>query len=599
MAIRSNVISVNAAGTLDGLFRERVRRTPEAIAYRRFERGADAWQEYTWTAMAAEVSRWQHALRAEHLEQGDRVALLLRNGIEWVTFEQAALGLGLVVVPLYVEDRPDNIAYIVRDAGVKLLLLQDATHWHRLRDALEGIESLRRIWLLHTRSAAGEEHAGTRSVNEVLPERAGALRERGGDPHRLATIVYTSGTTGRPKGVMLSHRNILAVAHGALEVLDVFESDVLLSFLPLSHSFERTCGYYLPMMAGASVAFARSVQQLAEDIRTIRPTALISVPRVFERIYDRIQQQARGSLPARLLLRLTVHCGWRRFLVRQRRAWPGPALLLWPLLDPLVARRVRERLGGRLRLAVSGGAALPPAVARLFIGLGTDVLQGYGMTETSPVVSANTLEQNRPESVGRPLPGIVVRIATGEELLVKGPCVMLGYWNNHSATGETIDAEGWLHTGDRAHIDDHGFITITGRIKDILVMSNGEKVSPVDMESAITLDPLFDQAMLVGEGRAYLAALVVINSDHWFGLARQHRLDPFDAASLRDRRLQHDLVARVGRLLHDFPGYAKVRRVAALLEPWTIDNGLVTPTLKTKRAAVMQRYAQAIGRLYD
>ncbi len=399
---------------------------------------------------------------------------------------------------------------------------------------------------------------------------------------------------------MLSHYNILATAEASLEALNVRNQHVFLSFLPLSHTFERTCGYYVPMMCGATVVYSRSIQQLADDLQAIKPTVLISVPRIFERVYDRIQQQlwARSALP-RILFKLAVGVGWRRFEVNQGRARRSPVLLLWPLLNRLVASKVQARLGGRLQMAVSGGAALPLTVAKTFIGLGINVIQGYGMTETSPVLTANRHKHNQPASVGLALPGVDLRIGEQDELLAKSPGIMLGYWNNHRATSEIIEPDGWLHTGDKARIDEQGFVHITGRIKDILVLSNGEKIPPADMEAAITLQPAFDQALIIGEGRSYLTALVVLNPEEWVSLAQRHELDPFDEASLQDRALQNSLLRMISDALHDFPGYAKIRRVTPLLKPWTVDNDLLTPTLKVKRARVLEHYRDAIEKMYN
>jgi long-chain acyl-CoA synthetase len=258
---------------------------------------------------------------------------------------------------------------------------------------------------------------------------------------------------------------------------------------------------------------------------------------------------------------------------------------------------VLAKLGGRMRAAVSGGAALPFEVGRVFIGLGVPLVQGYGLTETSPVIAVNPLVDNRPRSVGVLLRGLRARIGADDELQVKGPSVMLGYWNNHAATARVIDADGWLHTGDQARMED-GYLYITGRIKDILVLSNGEKVPPGDMESAIGLDPLFEQVMVVGEGRPFLSALAVLNADLWPALARQHGLAPQDPASLTDHGLHRELLLRIREVLSDFPGYAKIRRVALSLEPWTIDNGLQTPTLKIKRAAVLEHHRADIEGMY-
>jgi long-chain acyl-CoA synthetase len=592
----TDYISPQQAGTLDGLLRERVRRTPQGLAYRSFEREAAHWTDWCWQDVAREVARWQQALAAEGLLPGERVGLLLRNCPQWVLFEQAALGLGLVVVPLYLEDRPDNTAYILQDAGARVLLLPEE-RFGRLREALADVATLQRIVVV------GDEDDGddprVRTLAAWLPPPGEyAPPVRAGSPDDLATIVYTSGTTGRPKGVMLSHRNILSNTDAALSLERFRTDDLFLSFLPLSHMLERMAGCYLPMMAGCGVAFARSVQQLAEDLLHQRPTILIAVPRVFERVYGRIQSQLeRRPLPARLLFRATLAVGWQRFLRQQgRRRW-SPALLAWPVLQRLVAGKVAERLGGRLRLAVSGGAALSPAVARFFLSLGLVLVQGYGLTEASPVVSVNLPADNEPSGVGLPLPGVEVCVGVDDELLVRGPNVMLGYWNHPDATRAAVDSGGWLHTGDQVHIEG-GHIRIIGRLKDVLVLSNGEKVPPSEMEGAIMLDPMFEHALLLGEGESHLAALVALNEEQWPGLARRLGLDPQAADSLQSPALQRFLVQHIGGLLREFPGYAKVRRVAATLEPWSVDNGLLTPTMKLRRREVSTRYAEQIADLF-
>lgn len=596
-----DLISVEQARTLDGLFAQRVRRSPERLAYQRFVSGGEL-VDLTWAEMGARVARWRQALSQEALGPGDRVAILLRNCPEWVMFDQAALGLGLVTVPLYTEDRAENAAYILRDAAVKLLLIQDTGRWRRLAPALGDPDCPGRVVVLDPGPEGGRLGDDPRLVAAAdwLPAQAReTLIQRPGDPHALASIVYTSGTTGHPKGVMLSHHNMLSVAHAGLTMLSCYQQDRVLSFLPLSHTLERTVGYYLPIMAGASVAYARSVAQLGEDLARVRPTLVIAVPRVFERIHGRLLEQARARGPlAQGLLRAAADTGWRRFLWTQGRGSWHPSLLAWPLFKRLVADKLAARLGGRLRLAVSGGAALPLEVARLFIGLGIPILQGYGLTETSPVVSVNTLEDNDPASVGLPLRGVQVRIGPQDELLVKGPGVMLGYWNNHAATAQVIDAQGWLHTGDQARIE-QGHIYLTGRLKDILVLSNGEKVPPGDMEMAIGLDPLFEQVLVVGEGRPFLGALLVLNEQLWPALAQGYGLDPDAPASLADGRLVGDMLGRLRQALHGFPGYAKIRRLTLLLEPWTIENGLLTPTLKVKRAQVLERHRPQVELMYS
>ena len=595
-----DVIEPAVAGTLDGLFFERVKRSPDAPAYRHFTGKGQAgeWVDYTWRQAFDEVCRWRAALAAEGLEEGDRVAVALRNCPDWAFFDMAALSLGLVVVPLYTDDRPDNTAYILADSQSRVLLLQDERFWERLRPQLAAGAGPGRVVLQHGEDREGGDER-IRAAAGWLPPTGPAWEPAGRDGHGLASIVYTSGTTGRPKGVMLSHQNMMFVAHGALQMVDCEPHEVFLSFLPLSHTLERTGGYYLPMMTGSCVAYSRSIAQLASDLQQVRPSILIAVPRIFEKVYGRIQQQTqeKGKV-ARALYELTVKVGWRRFLVRQgRRSW-GPGLLLWPLLDKLVAGKVTARLGGRLRLAVSGGAPLNEEVARMFIALGVPILQGYGLTETSPVISVNPPEDNDPASVGRVLPGIEAKIGEADELMVRGPGVMLGYWNNDEATRETIEPDGWLHTGDQARLE-NGHLYITGRIKDILVLSNGEKVPPGDIETAICLDELIDQAILIGEGRPFLSAIVVLSPEAWPGFAAANGLAAEDPATLRDPKVSQLLARRITRQLKDFPGYARVRRVIPSMEAWTIESGLLTPTMKVKRNQVLKRYADDIRAIYE
>jgi long-chain acyl-CoA synthetase len=596
---QTDIIPVETAGTLDGLFRERMRRSPDGVAYRDYERSNGRWRDLTWKQTDEGISRWQAALSREGLARGDRVAVMLRNCPEWVMFEHAALRMGLVVVPLYTADRPENAAYVLSDAGARVLLLEELAQWRALAGSGIPLDGLVRVVTIQ--SSPGETGDDrVRAMHAWLPERAVELPQVDNDPHQLATIIYTSGTSGRPKGVMLSHHNILTNAFGCTWVAPLSRQDLLLSFLPLSHAFERTAGYYVPMMCGATVAYARSIQQLAEDLLTVRPTILVSVPRIYERVYAGVRDNlASGPGIGRLLFELTVEIGFGRFERRQGRGGWRPAHLLWPLLEALVARKVMARLGGRLRGAMSGGAALSAEISRVFIGLGLPLLQGYGMTESSPVVSSNTFDDNVPGTVGRPIPGVEVRLGEHDALLIRGPNVMLGYWNNPEATRAVLAPDGWLNSGDIARIDARGTITITGRLKEIIVMSTGEKIPPADMEAAILRDPLFEQAMLVGEGRSYLSVLAVLDSAQWEEAAKQRGLDADWRRLAHDRNLEEMLLQRIARQISGFPGYAKVYRVALSPEPWTIDNGLLTPTLKLRRNRVLERYQAEVDWLYQ
>jgi long-chain acyl-CoA synthetase len=627
-----DVITPQEAGTLHGLFLERVRRSPDKVAYRHFER--NEWRDLTWREMLDEVARWQAAMAGLALQRGDRVAVMLRNCPCWVAFDQAAMSLGLVVVPLYAVDRPDNIAYILNDAGAKVLLFENDEQWQALRTVRSQLGGMLRFISVANLRDNKEPRllpmaeflplAGNPHPNPLPPAGEGAkipspqsspANGRGGErknqlsiseslreicSNELASIIYTSGTTGKPKGVMLSHANLLNNAHACLDIFPVGENDLFLSFLPLSHALERTVGYYLPVMAGASVAFARSVAQLAGDLHATRPTILISVPRIYERIYGAIATRLDESPPSsRKLFDFSARIGWARFLHRQGRGPWQASFLLWPLLDKLVAQKVLGHLGGRLRLALSGGAALQPHISRALIGLGLPMIQGYGLTETSPVISANSLENNYPESVGRPLRGVQVKLGEQDVLLVKGPNVMLGYWNAPEATKAILDADGWLNTGDIVRISDTGHLYITGRTKDIIVMSNGEKVPPGDMEMALLRDPLFDQIMIFGEAHPYLVALAVVNAETWERFAKEVGVRADMPEAFSDSRVEGKVLERIARSLRGFPGYANVRRVLLFNKPWDMENGLLTPTLKVRRNRVAQQFADEINHLYE
>ncbi len=594
--MRKDLISPKCAVTLAGLFQERVERTPDNPAYRQFDIGTKSWNSKTWKEMASEVARWQLAFQKEGLEKGDRVAVMLKNCRDWVVFDQAALGLGLVTVPLYPDDRPDNVAYIVADAGVKLLVVEGKLQWKRLQEVGENLSDVKRIVSVNTIEEEDEPRdERLEALNEWLYGLSGPIQNIKDEAKSLASIVYTSGTTGKPKGVMLTHQNMFENAYASAKTIDVFVEDVLLSFLPLSHTLERSIGYYLPVITGSEVVYARSITLLSDDLQKVKPTIMISVPRIYEKVYGKIKiGLEKKSNFAKALFAKTIKVGFQRFEHQQGRAKWSLSFLLWPVLNALVAKKVLQKLGGQMRFTVAGGAPLPGPVAKVFLGLGLDVLHGYGLTESSPVICVNTVEDNVPESIGKTLPGIEVRIGENDELQSRSRCVMQGYWKLEEATKKTFTEDGWLKTGDKARIDDEGRIYITGRIKEILVLSNGEKVPPADMEMAISLDPLFEQTLIIGEGRSYLAALITLEPDEWVKYAKSKDLDPKDPESLKDKFIVKDLTLRIAQLTKEFPGFAKVRKVAFYKDQWTIDDGLLTPKMSMKRNRIMEFHAQDI-----
>jgi len=537
--------------------------TPGRILYRQFIDGA--WRDVSARDIAAYAARWQAFFKSQGLGRGERVALCLKNGIHWVAADQGALGLGLVVVPLYADDNPENVAWCLQNSGARLLVAENS----RMAAALAKSHETLGAKLPRTLCLAADEGSADATVEAALPKEAGKFEVVAFEDDTLATICYTSGTVGRPKGVMLAHGNILANVSGCDRLNIAKSEDLFLSLLPLSHMFERTGGYYLPLSLGAKVVYARSVSQLPDDLLSQRPTVMFAVPRVFEKFAAKIGEALAGSPAKKRLFDLVVAAGGRA--ARGEAGLVDRAVLAF--LRGLVAGPVLARMGGKLRLAVLGGAPLDPSIAWLFVGLGLPILQGYGMTEASPVISVNRLETNVPESVGAPLDNVEAEIAESGELLARGASIMKGYWNNPEASAKALEG-GWLHTGDLAEIRD-GKIFIRGRLKDVLVLSNGEKLPPQDVELAILGDPVFEQLVLVGEGRPFLTLVTVTKETD-----------------------EKDLVARANERLKAFPRHVRVRRVVASREPWTVDNGLLTPTLKVRRERVQKEFGPQIERAY-
>lgn len=592
----TDLIQAEAARTLPGLFFERVRRSPEAIGFCEHRDGR--WVQRSWAAMAQEVGRVRAALDRAGLRPGERVAVLLPNGMDWVAFDIGAMANGLITVPLYGHDSAGNNAFILRSAGARLCLMDRLDRWETLLPELGDDGALSAIWLKE-----GIDHAvadGERSLapfSAVLGEDAvddSEIRCSAGD---VATLIHTSGTTGRPKGVMLTHAAILWNAEAVTKFIPPLTSDVFLSVLPLAHAFERTMGYYLPMMAGAQVAYARAIETLRDDIRLIRPTVLIAAPRLYERIHEAIWRKAAANPLTRWLMALAGSVGWRLHEAERGRAPPPDAVtrrLLWPLLQRFVARRILKAFGGRLRVAVSGGAPLSAEVSHFLLGIGLPLVEGYGLTEAAPVVTATTFEDRLPGSVGRPLHGLEVRLGEEDELLIRSPGIMQGYWGQPRETAAALSPEGWLRTGDIAEIRE-GRIFITGRLKELIVLSTGKKVAPTAVEAAIERAPLIEQACVVGDRQPCLVAIAVLNPEEWQKLARSLGVaeSASDAPAAKQAALE-----RIRQATRALPPFAQVRGVHLVRRPWSIEDGALTPTLKIKRRVIEDRYEREIDALY-
>ena len=557
-------MDLNALHTLAELWQARVAATPDSLAYLQNDLPRGDWSAVTWRTMGQEVDTLRRRLEDAALPHGSRVGILLKNGTHAVCVDQAAMASGLVPVPMHALDNPESIAYIMIDCSIQLLFVETLAQWHAIEVASHGKVPLpvQQVVVMDGQVCDGALNAGTccsgyAAWKACPPSDAGPQARRAVDAEDLAAIVYTSGTTGRPKGVMLGHRNVMANVRAICQRLPIRSNDLFLSVLPMSHTFERTAGCYLPIASGAQVAFCREARQLEQDLKAVRPTVMIAVPRLLERL-------------------------WLSFQARHEQ-------------DPSLS--LRDLLGGRLRLVVSGGAALGSGLADSLQSQGVPILQGYGMTEASPVVAVNALEDNDPRSVGRALPGVEVCLSESRELWVRGPSVMRGYWRRDEDSRQVLQGD-WLKTGDMADLID-GRIHIVGRFKEIIVTSTGEKVSPHDLEQAIALDPMFSQVFVFGEQRPFLGVILVLQAQAWRALTDQYGLDPDAPDSLRSPRIHEPVLERLKRLTQGFPFYARPRAAILALEAWTQENSLLTPTLKLKRNNLLQRFANEIEQAYQ
>ena len=595
--------------TLYAAFRESTARFPEKAALR-FKGEDGEYRSISFRDLEESISRVASSLADLGIAKGDRVAILAYHGPEWAMADLAGLKLGAVIVPLYHTLTPPAVKYILNDAECKLVFVENRELFGAIDSVRSEVASLERVVVFDS-EGIGEEKSFVRF--EDLVEN-GASREEGGlDSRRSsaeppspsrddpATIVYTSGTTGRPKGVVLSHGNILFNAFSLMRRFDVGPEDEFLSFLPLCHMFERTCGYYTMLFAGATIAYAEGVSTIVSDVQKIRPTIIIVVPRIVEKIYEAVEQKV---MEAPLRRRKLVLAAVRALNERANRIYRGqsvPLLLRVKCLfyDRLVASKFRKIAGGRLRLLVSGGAPLDRKLAKTLHVLGFNIVEGYGLTETAPVVCTSMLGDVRLGTVGKPFDGVEVRIGESDEILVRGPSLMRGYFKLPDETAKAIDAGGWFHTGDRGRFDERGNLVITGRIKELIVTSNGKKVAPAPIEAEIAKSPCVDQVLLCGDNRKFISALVVPRREAIERYAREKAIAADGYAALLARPEIRALVAgEIARATAELAPFEKVKAFALIAEGFTVANELLTPTLKLRRSKVVERYGDVIEALY-
>jgi long-chain acyl-CoA synthetase len=597
-----------AAGTLAEVFLDGAGRHEGVAASRRSADGT--WETFERAELAGRVRALAAGLKTLGCGPGDRLAILSHTRLEWALADWASLLGGYVTVTVYPTLPADQVLHILRDSEARLVFAADAEQLAKLASVERQLSRLRSVVLFDASPESGPasglrvmtldelEAAGRGSAAETEVE-AEARRIR---PDDLATLIYTSGTTGTPKGVMLTHGNLYANIRQCASVLPISRADVMLSWLPLSHAFERTAGHLLAWSSGARVAYAESTETVARDMAEARPTLMIGVPRMYEKFFEAVEAAvAKGGPVKRWTFAFARRAG-RAYVGRRSAGRPlGPFVATghW-MADRLVFSKMRARTGGRVRYFISGAAPLSAEVNRFFYAAGMTVLEGYGLTESSPVTNVNLPDDVRFGTVGPPLAGTEIRIADDGEILIRGPQVMAGYYGDEEGTREALEPDGWLHSGDIGELDADGYLTITDRKKNLIITSAGKNVAPKELEERMGLSPYVENVVLVGDGRKFTVALAVPS------LAALEQAFPGRDVSLDDRPtlalepevaelLESDLFARVA----DFAHHERPKLVVPIPEEFTIDNGMLTPTLKVKRRAVTEQWADLIEQRYE
>lgn len=584
--------------TLTSLFFEAIDRFGEAPAFQ-WLRDADSIENISYREALDIVRRAAGGLAAAGVQRGDRVAILSENRPEWALADYACLCSGVIDVPIYPTLGAAQIAFILKDSGAKLAFVSSPDQATKMREAAS--QAGQRVDIVVFDRAEDDPDSwgaflerGSSAAKEPEAFRADAL---GIEPHEAATVLYTSGTTGDPKGVVLTHNNIASNVRASVRILPIGDTDNTISFLPLSHILQRMVDY-LFFWTGCRIGYPRSLDTLIVDLKKLEPTVVVSVPRIYEKIYNGVMD-ARGL--KKKIIDWAVRVADRAADVRLAGGdVSGMLALRYAIADRLVFGKVKDAVGGRLRFFVSGGGPLAPALNRFFYSIGLTILEGYGLTETSPVTNVNTVEDFRIGSVGKPLPGTEIRIADDGEILIRGPQVMKGYYNKPEATAAVLDEEGWFATGDIGEIDEDGFLRITDRKKDLLVTAGGKNVAPQPIENRLATHPLVEQAIMVGDRRRYCSLLVVPAIAPLEAWAASNGISWSTKAELlsNPRVVEHVQRELLG-MLSDFAPYEQPKKVALLEDEFTVENGMLTPTLKVKRRVVHDRLKPVIERLYD
>jgi long-chain acyl-CoA synthetase len=570
----------------------------------RAKRGG-AWVDLSYRDLADRIQDLSLGLMELGVRPGDRVAILSENRPEWAIADYACLTACCTDVPIYPTLPAKQVEHNLSDSRSVAAFVSTRTQLDKLLSVRERLPQLLHIIGFD----ANSPDDGVMSLEEVYAKGRAARAKHAGwreaalriKPDDLATLIYTSGTTGQMKGVMLTHGNIASNVTTSCTLFSFRDDDECLSFLPLSHIFERMFGHYCMMHAGVIINYAESVDTVASDMASVRPTLMASVPRLYEKIYGRVLDAVRaGSAVKKQIFFWGKRVG--EAVVDRRmanRRVPAPLALQFKLADKLVFEKLRARTGGRIRFFISGGAPLSPDIARFFHAAGMPVLEGYGLTETSPVIAVNTFEHQRLGTVGLPIPGVEVRIAPDGEILTRGPHVMPGYFEKPEATAEALDAEGWFHTGDIGAVDADGFLRITDRKKDLIVTAGGKNIAPQPIESLARTSKFVSSAVMLGDRRPFPVMLIVPNFENLSVWAAKEGIVTTDPAALVARpEVQKMMEEEIRTKLKDLAGFERPKKLLLLSRDFTIESGELTPKMSVKRKVVEQRHSAAIEALY-
>lgn len=585
---------------------DRVSRYQDRPALYTKDKTTQTFNPISWDEWAAGVRGTALGLSCLGTKRDSKVALLSENRPEWTYVDLGVLSIQGVVVPIYPTSSPEDVAYILENAGIETIFLSNEEHLERLWAVLGNHPKVRQVILF---DAVKRVHSKIISMAKLLEMgnaeilKNAALYDQHvamGKPEDVATLIYTSGTTGPPKGVMLTHRNFIANYEGAKKLIQLSEADSALSFLPLSHVFERLAGYYFMLFHGATIAYAENMQTVPQDIQQVKPTVCAAVPRFYEKVYGKICEQVEAGSPLKKkIFYWALKAGKQKLqAVEQKRPMTFREKIEYGIAKRLVFNKIKMKMGGRIRFFISGGAPLSKELAEFFFAADILILEGYGLTETSPVIAVNSDRDFRFGTVGHPLPNIEVKIAPDGEILTRGACVMKGYYQNPEATAEAME-EGWFHTGDIGTLE-NGFLKITDRKKDIIATSGGKKVSPQNIENKILGDSLFQQVVIVGDKKNYLVALVVPQKS----MVEQHAVSLGLPASAYETLLKNVVIfnwidERFRKRTEGLASYEQIKYFALLPQEMTQESGELTPTLKYKRKFIMEKYKSTIEELYQ